>query len=87
MITTIIILATALIITIVLLVGALLMDRIDRLKEQIIALDKEQHIQNKDIIELIEYRQQSSEMLLQHIEILKYLVEKDPVLTKSKWEA
>ena len=60
---------------------------IDKLQKQINLLDKEQHNQNKELIEMMRYRQQSSEMLLQHIEILKYLVEKDPVLTKSKWEA
>jgi hypothetical protein len=32
----------------------------------------------------MKYRNQSSEMLLQHIEILKYLVEQDPMLNKTK---
>jgi len=47
-------------------------------------LDKEQHTQNKDIIELLKYRNESSEMLMQHIEILKYLVERDDLLGKGK---
>jgi len=85
MIAAIIVLSVFLLITIVLLLGTLL--HINEIKQQLIALDKEQHNQNKELIDLLKYRQQSSEMLIQHIEILKYLVEKDPVLTKSKWEA
>jgi len=85
MIAAIIVLSVLLTIVIVLLIGTLL--NIGEMKQQLILIDKEQHSQNKELIELMKYRQQSSEMLLQHIEILKYLVEKDPTLTKSKWEA
>ena len=46
-----------------------------------------QHVQNKELIEFIKFRNEATTMLLQHIDILKYLVEKDPALKKSKWEA
>ena len=85
MIAAIIVLSVFLAVVIVLLIGTLL--HIGEMKEHMVLLGKEQHEQNKELIELMKYRKQSSEMLIQHIEILKYLVEKDPVLTKSKWEA
>ena len=50
------------------------------LNKQLILLDKEQHQQNKEMIELMKARRQHQDMFLQHIEILKYLVEKDPAL-------
>ena len=46
-----------------------------------------QHIQNKELIEFFKFKSEATTMLLQHIDILKYLVEKDPVFKKSKWEA
>lgn len=86
MIAAIIVLSIFLTVVIVLLIGTLL--HIGEMKEHMILLGKEQHDQNKELIELMKYRKQSSEMLLQHIEVLKYLVEKDPLLSnKSKWEA
>lgn len=57
---------------------------IDKLQKQVNLLDKEQHQQNKEIIELMKYKSQHDEMLLQHIEILKYLIEQDPKLNTSK---
>ena len=57
---------------------------IGSLNKQLILLDKEQHQQNKEIIELMKYKSQHDEMLLQHIEILKYLVEQDPKLNAGK---
>jgi hypothetical protein len=54
------------------------------LNKQLILLDKEQHQQNKEMIGLMKSRLQHEEMLLQHIEILKYLVEQDPKLNSGK---
>lgn len=53
------------------------------LSKQITLLDKEQHNQNKDIINLMKDDQVIKEMLLQHIDVLKYLCEHDPVLGKK----
>ena len=44
--------------------------RIRKLQQLLEMLDKEQHIQNGDIIDLLKYRQESSVMLLQHSEVL-----------------
>ena len=57
---------------------------IDKLQKQVNLLDKEQHQQNKEIMELMKYKSQHDEMLLQHIEILKYLIEQDPKLNAGK---
>jgi len=57
---------------------------IGNLNKQLILLDKEQHQQNKEMLGLMKSRMQHEEMLLQHIEILKYLVEQDPMLNKTK---
>jgi Tfp pilus assembly protein PilN len=62
----------------------MLSSMIGSLNKQLILLDKEQHQQNKEIIELMKYKSQHDEMLLQHIEILKYLVEQDPKLNAGK---
>lgn len=58
--------------------------KLKRVNELVRFLDEEQHTQNKDIIELLKYRNESSEMLMQHIEILKYLVERDDLIGKGK---
>jgi Tfp pilus assembly protein PilN len=78
----IIILSILLGITIVFLVGAIL--RIDKLKQHIELLDREQHTQNKDIIELLKYRGESSIVILQHSDVLTYLCDQDPLLNKIK---
>ena len=57
---------------------------IGSLNKQLIEIDKEQHNQNKEILELMKGKMQHQEMLLQHIEILKYLVEQDPKLNSNK---
>jgi len=77
-----IILAGVLGITIIFLLVAHL--HINKLQEQVNLLDKEQHTQNKEIMELMKNNMQHQEMLLQHIEILKYLVEQDPKLNSGK---
>lgn len=55
---------------------------IKKLRDQLELLDREQHTQNKDILGLLEYRNESSTMLLQHREVLEYLMERDPLLNK-----
>jgi len=57
---------------------------IGSLNKQLILLEKEQHTQNKEIMELMKGNITHQEMLLQHIEILKYLVEQDPKLNSGK---
>ncbi len=60
------------------LISAIL--HIMKIQKELIEIDKEQHTQNMDIINLMKDDQAIKEMLLQHIEILKYLVEQDPKL-------
>jgi hypothetical protein len=67
--------------TFLLLLGALA--HIGKMQKQLIDIDKEQHIQNKDIIELIKFKAEAGQMFLQHIEILQYLVDKDELLGKK----
>jgi type IV secretory pathway component VirB8 len=57
---------------------------IKKIQDELIGIDREQHEQNQDIIKLMKYKLQHDEMLLQHIEILKYLVEQDPQLGKMR---
>jgi len=66
----------------ILIVG--LTQNIKKLQDQIQLLDREQHTQNKDIIGLLEYRNESSTMLLQHREVLEYLMERDPLMNSIK---
>ena len=61
------------------------------IQKELIEIDKEQHQQNQDVINLIKSHIKNQdtlsthqEMLLQHIEILKYLVEQDPKLNAGK---
>jgi len=79
----IILLSISLIITIVFLIITYI--KLKRVNELVRFLDEEQHTQNKDIIELLKYRAQTQEMLMQHIEILKYLVEKDDLIGKKQY--
>jgi hypothetical protein len=57
---------------------------INKLQQQVNLLDKEQHIQNEDIYKLMKENNELKGMILQHIEILKYLVEQDPKLNSGK---
>jgi Na+-transporting NADH:ubiquinone oxidoreductase subunit NqrC len=57
---------------------------IHKLQQQVNLLDKEQHTQNNEIAVLMRNNLKHQEMLLQHIEILKYLVEQDPKLNSGK---
>lgn len=78
----IIILFTLFVITALFLIVAVMY--IYKIQQELISLSEEQHQQNTDIITLLKYKQESSEMILQHIEILKYLVDRDPLLNKRK---
>jgi len=68
--------------TILFLLSAIL--HIMKIQKELIGIDKEQHNQNKEIIKLIQVNMRHGEMLIQHIKILKYLVEQDPQLGEVK---
>ena len=53
---------------------------INKLQKQVNLLDDEQHTQNMEISTLMRNHLKHQGMLLEHIEILKYLVEQDPKL-------
>jgi len=57
---------------------------VDKLQKQINLLDKEQHIQNEDIYKIMKENYELKGMILQHVEILKYLIEQDPKLNSGK---
>jgi type IV secretory pathway component VirB8 len=78
----IILLSILLFVTIIFLIAAFL--HIKKIQKQLIEIDKEQHTQNMDIIEGMKRHALHQEMLLQHIEILKYLVERDELIGKGK---
>jgi hypothetical protein len=75
------ILVGVLVIISIFLIAAII--HIMKIQQELKALDKEQHTQNMDIINLMKDDQAVKEMLLQHIEILKYLCEQDPTLGKK----
>jgi hypothetical protein len=68
--------------TILFLLSAIV--HIGKIQKELIEIDKEQHKQNMDIIDLIKDDQEIKGMLLQHVEILKYLLEQDPQLGRTK---
>ena len=57
---------------------------INKLQQQVNLLDKEQHVQNEDIYKLMKENNELKGMILQHVEILKYLIEQDPKLNSGK---
>jgi predicted Holliday junction resolvase-like endonuclease len=57
---------------------------INRLQKQVNLLDKEQHVQNEDIYKVMKENYELKGMILQHVEILKYLIEQDPKLNSGK---
>ena len=69
-------------ITILLLLAAIA--HVGAIKKQLIGLDKEQHTQSNEIAVLMRNHLRHQEMLLQHVEILKYLIEQDPKLSAGK---
>jgi cell division septal protein FtsQ len=78
---------TIILVCVIIVLGIFLISsilHIKKIQDELVAIDREQHTQNMDIIELIKHRQQTTEMLLQHIEIIKYLVEQDPMLSRQK---
>ena len=56
---------------------------IGKMQKQIELLDREQYDQNKEIMDLMKFKSETTQMLLQHIEIIKYLVEKDDIIGKK----
>jgi len=79
-----IIIVISVVIAILIVFVLMLSSMIGTLNKQIEAMDREQHEQNQDIIKLMKSNITHQEMLLQHIEILKYLVEQDPKLNSGK---
>ena len=57
---------------------------IDKLQKQVNLLDKEQHVQNEDIYKVMKENYELKGMILQHIEILKYLIDQDPKMKAHK---
>ena len=78
MTSTIIILTTAILVLTIFLISAII--HILRIQKELKALGEEQHEQNMDIIKLMKSHRLNQDMLLQHIEILKYLCDQDPKL-------
>jgi predicted PurR-regulated permease PerM len=78
------IIVISVVIAILIVFVLMLSSMIGTLNKQIEAMDREQHEQNQDIIKLMKSNMTHQEMLLQHIEILKYLVEQDPKLNSGK---
>ena len=66
------------------IVIAVLGNKILTLQKQVNLLDKEQHTQNNEIAVLMRNHLTHQGMLLEHIEILKYLIEHDPKLNSGK---
>ena len=78
------IVALSIIVVIMFMLMLDLRQSIKKMVDQLELLDREQHTQNKDILELLKYRNDSSTLLLQQREVLEYLAERDPLLTKIK---
>jgi hypothetical protein len=78
----IIVLSILLGITMIFLVATIL--HIQKIQQELELLGREQHTQNKDIIELLKYRGESSVVILQHSDVLTYLCDQDPLLNKIK---
>ena len=77
----IIILSVVLTIVSLFLVSAIL--HIGKIKKELVAIDREQHEQNNDIIKLMKSHMTHQEMISQHIEVLQYLIEQDPKIGKK----
>lgn len=58
-----------------------------KIQQELAAISEEQHQQNKDVIDLLKYRGESSVIILQHTDVLKYLMDQDPLLNKIKMPA
>jgi len=66
------------------IVIAILGNKVLTLQKQVNLLDKEQHTQNNEIAVLMRNHLKHQGMLLEHIDILKYLIEQDPKLNSGK---
>lgn len=62
----------------------LLNDMVKDLSKRAEVIERYQYEQDKEFMKLMRYKLEHDEMLLQHIEILKYLIEQDPMLGKQK---
>ena len=69
-------------ITMIFLLSAII--HILKIQKELELLGREQHTQNKDIMDLLKYRGESSVVILQHSDVLTYLCDKDPLLNKIK---
>jgi len=72
----------AIVVLFLLLVGA--MQHIKKIEGQLELIDREQHTQNKDLLVLHKSRSELTGMVVQHRDVLEYLVERDPLLNKIK---
>ena len=77
----IIILSAVLIVVSLFLVSAII--HIKKIQDELVAIDREQHEQNNDIIKLMKSHITHQEMISQHIEVLQYLIEQDPKIGKK----
>lgn len=77
----IIVLATLLTITIIILMVALI--HIGKIIKELNHLAEEQHTQNIDILDLRKYREDSSKILLQQNQVLQYFADQDPTLSRK----
>jgi hypothetical protein len=55
-----------------------------KIQKELEAIDREQHVQNEDIYKVMKENYELKGMLLEHVEILKYLIEQDPKLNSGK---
>jgi cell division septal protein FtsQ len=77
----VILLFTLIIALAIFLVSAII--HIGKIKKELVAIDREQHEQNNDIIKLMKSHMTHQEMISQHIEVLQYLIEQDPKIGKK----
>ena len=71
-------------IVILCIVIVVLSNKVLTLQKQVNLLDKEQHVQNEDIYKVMKENYELKGMILQHVEILKYLIDQDPKLNSGK---
>ena len=57
---------------------------VSELKKIIIEIEKEQQFQNEEIVTLMRNHLKHQNILLEHTEIIKYLIEQDPILGEDK---
>jgi hypothetical protein len=57
---------------------------IGKLEDRLDLFDREQHVQNKDLLDLIKYKKESMNTIVQDREFIEYLLERDPILQKEQ---